>query len=236
MQISKFFSNFVPAISQKSKNYQINMKKFIIFAAAIACAVSLSAQHVNPITINLTDVNLDSINSRYSGQALLVELARCEDLLKQNQDALKKAEKELKEEQKYYKQMTKMVDAAEKSYKTLMGYTDKELAEYKKLQDVVEKQIKEVNNANLIDSQTRINTTDELNDQRRQISAAINSTSDRNQRLSKQNEEFVKLRDKLVTFYNELINKESNLKQLAIQLKSRQDLIKAEKQRVKSLK
>ena len=123
------------------------MKKSIIFAFFVMLTVSMSAQHVAPLNIHLTEFNLDTLRSIYQGQSYLLELQRLDKLLKDDTKVLKEAQEQLKTEKEYYKNMSGYVTKAEASFKNLQTLSQKELDEFKKLKDNSEKQLRTVNAA-----------------------------------------------------------------------------------------
>lgn len=212
------------------------MKKSIIFAFFVMLTVSMSAQHVAPLNIHLTEFNLDTLRSIYQGQSYLLELQRLDKLLKDDTKVLKEAQEQLKTEKEYYKNMSGYVTKAEASFKNLQTLSQKELDEFKKLKDNSEKQLRTVNAATQLSTEIRNKAVDHLQEQRRALDAAINATTSRQTQLANQPVQLQQIRTDLMVLNNELTNKETDIKQLEATLKQRRDIIKAETKNVKAQK
>lgn len=212
------------------------MKKSIILALFMTLAVSLSAHHVTPITVNLTEFNLDSLRAQYSGSSYLLELQRLDKLMKDDTKALKDAQVQLKAEKDYYKQMSSYIDKAESSFKSLQTYSQKELDEINKLKDQADKQIRTLNSSSQINPDTRKKALDILLEQRKGLEEAVTGTTKRQTEYSSHPTELQKIRTELMVLNNELTNKETDLKQMEATLKSRREIIKSEMKNVKAQK
>ena len=212
------------------------MKKSFLFVLFAALTLTASAQHVTPLTIKLTEVDLNSLRSQYQGQAYLLELQRLDMLLKDDTKLLKDAQNQLKAENDYYNQMTSYVDKAEASFKNLQALSQKELDEFNKLKDNAEKQLRNLNSATNLKPETRTKVVDCLQEQRRGLEAAINATTSRQSQLANQPAQLQQMRTDLMVMSNELVNKETDLKQLETSLKTRREVIKAETKNVKAQK
>ena len=212
------------------------MKKSIIFAFFVMLTVSMSAQHVAPLNIHLTEFNLDTLRSIYQGQSYLLELQRLDKLLKDDTKVLKEAQEQLKTEKEYYKNMSGYVTKAEASFKNLQTLSQKELDEFKKLKDNSEKQLRTVNAATQLSTEIRNKAVDILQEQRRALDAAINATTSRQTQLANQPVQLQQMRTDLMVLSNELTNKETDIKQMEATRKQRLDIIKAETKNVKAQK
>ena len=212
------------------------MKKSIIFAFFVMLTMSMSAQHVAPLNIHLTEFNLDTLRSIYQGQSYLLELQRLDKLLKDDTKVLKEAQEQLKTEKEYYKNMSGYVTKAETSFKNLQTLSQKELDEFKKLKDNSEKQLRIVNAATQLSTEIRNKAVDHLQEQRRALDAAINATTSRQTQLANQPVQLQQMRTDLMVLNNELTNKETDIKQMEATLKQRRDIIKAETKNVKAQK
>lgn len=212
------------------------MKRTIIFSVLVMLTATLSAQHVTPITLRLTEFNLDSLRAQYSGTLYLSELQRLDRLMKDDTKALKDAQTQFKAEKDYQKQMTSYIDQSEKAFKNLQTLSQKELDELKKLRDQVEKQQRVLNSTNQLNEETRSKSADMLQTQRRGLDATINATTSRQAQLAGHSTQLQQMRTDLMVFNHELINKETDLKQLETTLKSRRDIIKSETKNVKAQK
>lgn len=212
------------------------MKKSIILAMFVALTVSMSAQHVTPIEFQLTDFNLESLRQEYQGSSYLLELQRLDKLMKDDTKQLKDIQVQLKEEKAYHKQMSAYVEKADASIKTLQTLSQKELDELKKVKENVDKQLNLINSSTQLNIETRTKAVDHLQGQRRSLEAAINATTARLSQLANHPVELQKMRTDLMVLSNELVNKETDLKQMDATLKTRREVIKSEMKNVKAQK
>lgn len=212
------------------------MKKLTILAVFALLTLSLSAQHVTPLNIHLTEVNPEALRQEYSGQSYLLELQRLDKLLKDDTKAIKDAQEQLKEEKNFQKQMDNYIAKAEASFKSLEALAQKEENEQKKLKDLVEKQLQFMNSSKRLDIETRTKSVEQLQEQRRALEATINATQGRQSRISNQPVQLQQMRTAMMVFSQELINKETDIKQLEANVKSRRAVIQSEMKNVKAQK
>lgn len=212
------------------------MKKLTILAVFALLTLSLSAQHVTPLNIHLTEVNPEALRQEYSGQSYLLELQRLDKLLKDDTKAIKDAQEQLKEEKDFQKQMDNYIAKAEASFKSLEALAQKEENEQKKLKDLVEKQLQFMNSSKRLDIETRTKSIEQLQEQRRALEATINATQGRQSRISNQPVQLQQMRTAMMVFSQELINKETDIKQLEANVKSRRAVIQSEMKNVKAQK
>lgn len=212
------------------------MKKLTILAVFALLTLSLSAQHVTPLNIHLTEVNPEALRQEFSGQSYLLELQRLDKLLKDDTKAIKDAQEQLKEEKDFQKQMDNYIAKAEASFKSLETLAQKEENEQKKLKDLVEKQLQFMNSSKRLDIETRTKSIEQLQEQRRALEATINATQGRQSRISNQPVQLQQMRTAMMVFSQELINKETDIKQLEANVKSRRAVIQSEMKNVKAQK
>ena len=212
------------------------MKKSIFLALFAMLSVSLSAQHVTPLNIRITDFNFDSLRAQYQGQSYLLELERLEKLMKDDAKKLKDVQGQLKAEKDFQKQMMAYVDKAEASFKNLQTLSQKELDELAKIKENADKQLRAINNTSLLNEETREKALDQLQNQRRGLDGAINATTNRQTQLANHPMQLQQMRTDLMVYSNEIINKEADIKQLETSLKNKREAIKAEVKNVKSQK
>ena len=212
------------------------MKKSIFLALFAMLSVSLSAQHVTPLNIHITDFNFDSLRAQYQGQSYLLELERLEKLMKDDAKKLKDVQSQLKAEKDFQKQMMAYVDKAEASFKNLQTLSQKELDELAKIKENADKQLRAINNTRLLNEETREKALDQLQNQRRGLDGAINATTNRQTQLANHPLQLQQMRTDLMVYSNEIINKEADIKQLETSLKNKREAIKAEVKNVKSQK
>ena len=162
------------------------MKKSIILVLFALLTVSMSAQHVTPLNIQLTELHLDSLRKQYSGQAYLLELQRLDKLMKEDSKILNDAQKQLKAERNHHKKMLAFIEKAEAGYKNLQALSQKEIAEFDKLKDNTDKQLKDLNSSDELNQETRTKAVEQLQIQRRALEATINATLNRQSQLANQ--------------------------------------------------
>ena len=212
------------------------MKKTFFFALFAMLTLSLSAQHVTPLNLRMTEFNLDTLRSLYQGQSYLLELERLDKLMKDDAKALKDAQNQLKTEKDFQKQMMAYVDKAEASFKNLQSLSQKELDELAKIKENADKQLRFINSTSQLSEETREKALDQLQNQRRGLDGAINATTNRQSQLANHPVQLQQMRTDLMVYSNEIINKETDIKQMEASLKQRRDIIKTEMKNVKSQK
>ena len=212
------------------------MKKTFFFALFAMLTLSLSAQHVTPLNLHMTEFNLDTLRSLYQGQSYLLELERLDKLMKDDAKALKDAQNQLKTEKDFQKQMMAYVDKADASFKNLQSLSQKELDELAKIKENADKQLRFINSTSQLSEETREKALDQLQNQRRGLDGAINATTNRQSQLANHPVQLQQMRTDLMVYSNELINKETDIKQMEASLKQRRDIIKTEMKNVKSQK
>lgn len=212
------------------------MKKTFFFALFAMLTLSLSAQHVTPLNLHMTEFNLDTLRSLYQGQSYLLELERLDKLMKDDAKALKDAQNQLKTEKDFQKQMMAYVDKAEASFKNLQSLSQKELDELAKIKENADKQLRFINSTSQLSEETREKALDQLQNQRRGLDGAINATTNRQSQLANHPVQLQQMRTDLMVYSNEIINKETDIKQMEASLKQRRDIIKTEMKNVKSQK
>ncbi len=212
------------------------MKKTFILAIVAMLTMSMSAQHVTPLNLHITEFNLDELRAQYSGQSYLLELQRLDKLLKDDTKMLKDAQSQFKTEKEYLKSMTSYIDKSEASFKKLQEMSKKEIDELTKLKENADKQLTQLNKITDLNLETRDKAVEQLQLQRRGLDAAINATANRQTQLANHPQQIQLIRTDLMVFNNELTNKETDIKQLEATLKSRREIIKAETKNVKAQK
>lgn len=212
------------------------MKKTFFFALFAMLTLSLSAQHVTPLNLHMTEFNLDTLRSLYQGQSYLLELERLDKLMKDDAKALKDAQNQLKTEKDFQKQMMAYVDKADASFKNLQSLSQKELDELAKIKENADKQLRFINSTSQLSEETREKALDQLQNQRRGLDGAINATTNRQSQLANHPVQLQQMRTDLMVYSNEIINKETDIKQMEASLKQRRDIIKTEMKNVKSQK
>lgn len=212
------------------------MKKTFFFALFAMLTLSLSAQHVTPLKVKITEFNLDSLRAQYQGQSYLLELQRLENLMKDDAKMLKDVQGQLKAEKDFQKQMLNYVDKAEASFKNLQDLSQKELDELAKIKENADKQLRAINSSSLLNEETREKALDQLQNQRRGLDGAINATTNRQTQLANHPVQLQQMRTDLMVYSNEIINKEADIKQLEASLKNKREVIKTEMKNVKSQK
>lgn len=210
------------------------MKKLFFFFSVLLFAGAMSAQHVSPLNIQITEVHLDSLRAKYSGSSYLLELQRLERLLKDDTKALKDATAELKAEKDLQKQIAAYIKNGEQTMKSVQQMSDKELNGLKKLKEVLDKQIRTMNSSTNLDPDSRNKMLDELNQQQKSIDAAIEATNLRQKNLADIPTRLQKMSTDLLAYNSELTNKETDIKQMEATIKARREIVKSEMKAVKA--
>ena len=115
------------------------MKKGFILAFLVM-SLAVSAQTVNPLTIELGDFNLDSLRMLYSAEPTMycASLEVLEQSVQKQLDAVALVKKEIKAEQNHAKEMANSLKVASKMTAAMKKLYSQEEAELKAMQKTVD--------------------------------------------------------------------------------------------------
>lgn len=197
-------------------------------------ALIAGAQHVTPITLKLTEFQLDSLRMQNEDPAqLLIHLDYIQKGQKQDAEALKKIQKELKAEQELHKNVAACIKSADATLKNLEKYYESESKELDKIKSTMEKQQSAVRKSAEINDETRNAYNDRINAELKLIKDEEQNLLLRKQTLAASRAAWRASEAKLNTYSLELQQKANDLEHLQATQKAETETIKNEVKVVK---
>lgn len=213
------------------------MKRIFLLAFA-ALSMSLMAQHVTPLNIEITEPKLDSIRQLYQAEPTMYRAALNVVVtnLEKNEDELKAAKAQLKIEQAHAKEVEATLKDASQLTATLQKLYTKEEEELKSMQKSIEKQQKTLNKHKTLDKETREGYQLLLEKEQKELSYALREVDNRQRAISDMETTLRNARLDLDTYKHETQEKAEEIAKLEAQLKERMAIVKAEQKSAKVLK
>ena len=223
--------NFAPFLCN------IIMKRIFLLAFA-ACSMSLMAQHVTPLNIQITELKLDSLRQLYQAEPTMYRAALnvVAANLDKNEDEIKAAKNQLKTEQAHAKEVEATLKDASQLTSALSKLYSKEQSELKTMQKSVEKQQRTLNKHKELNKDTREGYLLLLEKEQKELSYALREVDDRQRAISEMETTLRNARIAQDDFVHEIEQKAADLAQLEAKLKERVAIIKAEQKSAKVLK
>jgi len=212
------------------------MKK-ILTIALMAMSLTALAQHVTPISFEITDLKLDSLRDAYLSQPAMyrTSLDLLENQLKQNEADIKKARTELKVEQAHSKEMSATLNDAFKLAGGLRKTYEKEESDLIDMQKTIEKQLIALGKKTELNQETRESYTELLKKNQLELNYALREAADRKRAITDMEEDLRKGQNTLATYSQEVVQKAADLARLEGELKAAQATLKKEQKAAKSL-
>lgn len=212
------------------------MKKICILAF-MCLTVSVMAQHVNPLSIQIAEINLDSLRAAYLAQPTMyrASLEVVAEQLEQNVQQIKSATQELKQEQAHGKEIARATKEANKNLTALQNLYEKEESEKDALLVMIEQQKKKLTRQDKVNSQTTDYYVQMLNEQQQIVEQSMSDLKIRKQQVEQLLEEWQALQLKYQTYNQEIEKKAFELAQTEVLLKERVKILKEEQKAAKSL-
>ena len=212
------------------------MKKICILAF-MCLTVSVMAQHVNPLSIQIAEINLDSLRNAYLAQPTMyrASLEVVAEQLEQNAQQIKSATQELKQEQAHGKEIARATKEANKNLTALQNLYEKEESEKDALLVMIEQQKKKLTRQDKVNSQTTDYYVQMLNEQQQIVEQSMSDLKIRKQQVEQLLEEWQALQFKYQTYTQEIEKKAFELAQTEVLLKERMKILKEEQKAAKSL-
>ncbi|MBQ7631200.1 MAG: hypothetical protein IJS82_00355 [Paludibacteraceae bacterium] len=213
------------------------MKRIFLLAFA-ACSMSLMAQHVTPLNIQITELKLDSLRQLYQAEPTMYRAALnvVAANLDKNEDEIKAAKNQLKTEQAHAKEVEATLKDASQLTSALSKLYSKEQSELKTMQKSVEKQQRTLNKHKELNKDTREGYLLLLEKEQKELSYALREVDDRQRAISEMETTLRNARIAQDDFVHEIEQKAADLAQLEAKLKERVAIIKAEQKSAKVLK
>lgn len=212
------------------------MKKLFIIAF-VSLSMATMGQHVNPLSINVAEINLDSLRAAYLAQPTMyrASLEVVAEQLEQNVQQIKSATQELKQEQAHGKEIARATKEANKNLTALQNLYEKEESEKDALLVMIEQQKKKLTRQDKINSQTTDYYVQMLNEQQQIVEQSMSDLKIRKQQVEQLLEEWQALQLKYQTYNQEIEKKAFELAQTEVLLKERMKILKEEQKAAKSL-
>lgn len=218
------------------------MKKVMLLAAVIVAALSINAQHVVPVSLNLTEYKLDSLRVQYVNDPVgyLAQLQQVEIAQKQDADELKSLQKQLKDEKNFAKERAGLLKDADKVLKQLEKDTQSSNKALISLRNGMEKSHRSIQKQSLVNQDAKETTTASISEYKALVEQEIHASSARLTQISKVKSSVASAHTGLESFNAEVASKEAKIKELEAKQKANvaeiKAQIKAAKEAVKAAK
>lgn len=213
------------------------MRKFVLLAFAVF-SLSVYAQKVTPLNIQLTEVNLDSLRTLYIAEPAMyrASLEVLSQSLSKDAEAVSVARAELKDEQAHAKEMNTSINQALKMTAALRKLYAKEESELKTMQKVVEKQQKKLNSQRNLNQESRTAYQQLLEKQQKELGYSLRELAERQRAIMDLETSLQDHLSSLAAYEQETIQKATELNQIMNQLNQNTAAVKAEQKAAKKLK
>ena len=213
------------------------MRKFVLLAFAVF-SLSVYAQKVTPLNIQLTEVNLDSLRTLYIAEPTMyrASLEVLSQSLSKDAEAVSVARAELKDEQAHAKEMNTSINQALKMTAAVRKLYAKEEAELKTMQKVVEKQQKKLNSQLNLNQESRTAYQQLLEKQQKELGYSLRELAERQRAIMDLETSLQDHLSSLAAYEQETIQKATELNQIMNQLNQNTAAVKAEQKAAKKLK
>ena len=211
------------------------MKK-VFLMAFMAMSLTVMAQHVTPLSVQLAEVNLQAERDAYKDPTMY--RARLDVLakdLEKNAADLKVARNQLKVEQSHAKEMENSMKEAEKMAASLKSLYAKEESEIKAMQKTVQTQQQTLSKQVELNQETRESYVLFLEQQSKELSTSLSEVADRQRAISDLEAAINTRRTSLQYYAQEVNQKAADLANLEQQQKDRAAMVKAEQKAAKSM-
>ena len=212
------------------------MKKLFIIAF-VSLSMATMAQHVSPLSIQIAEINLDSLRNAYLAQPTMyrASLEVVAEQLEQNAQQIKSATQELKQEQAHGKEIARATKEANKNLTAILKQYDKEEKEKDALLVMIEQQKKKLGRQDKLNSQTADYYVKMINEQQQILEQSVKDLKIRKQQVEQLLEAWQTLQLKYQTYNQEIEKKAFDLAQTEVLLKERLKVLKEEQKAAKSL-
>ena len=213
------------------------MKKIFVMAF-LALGLSAMAQHVAPLTIEIADLQVDSLRAKYLTEPAMYRAALeavSLDLTKNNSQ-IKAAKSELKDEQNHAKEMDGSLKEALKMTAELKKVYDNEEASLKAMQKTIEKQQRKLASNRRLNKTARENYGQMLEKQQKELGYSLREVAERQHSVSDLETSIQNWQTSLQYFVQEAMLKEGEIANLEALLKQRQAELKEELKAAKKMK
>lgn len=212
------------------------MKKILLLVATIATTLTMNAQHVTPLEVNMVEVNLEQMRADNQGDktAYLVQLQKLEMDLNGNEETLKAARKKFNEEKDYAKCIGDYIKHANKLLKTYDKNCKEEISDLENMQQTIDKQSAATRKLTLVSHESKPKFLNHMAEERNQISSELKILNDKLLMIAKQMSQIINIQNGLNIYNAEITSKDTDLSQKEATLKANQDAVKQEIKNIKA--
>ena len=213
------------------------MRKIVLFAFAAMSMVAM-AQRVSPVTIELAEVNIDSLRTLYMAEPTMWRAALdvAAQQFAKNAEDLKTARAEFKTEQKHAGEMEKSLKGASKMAANLSKLYEKEEAELKAMQKTIEGQQKTLNKQRDLNQESREAYLAFLEKQQKELGYSIREVAERQRGITEMETAIQNEQTNLQSYVHQVQQKGLELDKLEAELKTRTEALKADQKTAKTMK
>ena len=213
------------------------MRKIFVLAF-LALGLSVMAQHVNPLSIEIPDVIIDSLRAQHFAEPSMyrASLEVLDRELDKNKDQIKAAKAELKDEKAHAKEMDGALKDALKMAGELKKVYAKEETSLKAMQKNVEGQQRKLAANRHLNKESRDDYAQMLETQQKELGYSLREVADRMHSVSDLETTIQNKQTGLQNFVQETVQKEIELTRLEALYKQNLATLKAELKAAKKMK
>jgi chromosome segregation ATPase len=212
------------------------MKK-VFLLAFMALSLSVAAQKVTPLTIELAEVDINALRAQYQSEPIMYRAAldKLSKDLEGDAAEIKNAKAQLKVEQSHSKEMEKSLKEAEKMAASLKSLYTKEEAELKKMMQTVQKQQQTLSKQVELNEETRESYVAFLEKQQKELNYSLREVADRQRAISDLEATISNSKTNMQYYVQAVNQKAADLANIEAQHKQRVSTVKAEQKSAKSM-
>lgn len=215
----------------------MDMKKVFVLAL-MAVSMTVMAQTVTPLSINLADLKIDSLRALYISEPTMyrASLDVVEQQLNKNAADIKAAKAQLKVEQDHGKQLANSLKEASKMTASLKKLYAQEEKELKSMQKVIENQQKTVNKQAELNQETRDGYLRFLEKEQKELGYSLREVAERQRSIMDLETAIQNGQTGLQKYLNETNQKAADIAQIEAQYKELVKNLAAEQKAAKAMK
>lgn len=212
------------------------MRKIFVLAF-LALGLSVMAQHVTPLNIEIADVKIDSLRTLYFNEPMMyrASLDVVAQELAKNAEQIKLAKAELKDEQSHAKEMGNSLKDALKMTAALKGVYGKEESALKSMQKTVEKQQRKLTTNRRLNQEARDNYSQMLEKQQKELGYSLREVAERQRSVAELETTIQNWQTTLQNYVQETQQKAADIAALEATYKQRLAMLKAEQKTAKTM-
>ena len=212
------------------------MRKIFVLAF-LALGLSVMAQHVTPLNIEIADVKIDSLRTLYFNEPMMyrASLDVVAQELAKNAEQIKLAKAELKDEQSHAKEMGNSLKDALKMTAALKGVYGKEESALKSMQKTVEKQQRKLTSNRRLNQEARDSYSQMLEKQQKELGYNLREVAERQRSVAELETTIQNWQTTLQNYVQETQQKAVDIAALEATYKQRLAMLKAEQKTAKTM-